>query len=237
MDVKFRFRQEIANIEKTKHGKLMSVDIARVGNPARFIEVPCHNLVVAAGSDTLDALHEIVPWIEPRTSLVNKKQHCDWNRVQGPIIDDGDKVALVVHNHARKDPVILAGQARQELIAASVRPRIQHMPFFDDKTVIEHNSDAALVARDRSNGINDSTTFVNGHTTISTALYGLPLVCKIPSVILDDRSETQDDNPLGFYLAYGFGMYGTTMSLGVAVTLRMMVMGQDSGIGENFEYP
>ena len=237
MDVKFRFRQEIANIEKTKHGKLMSVDIAKVRNPNRFIEVPCHNLIVAAGPDTLNALHEIVPWIEPRTSLMNKKQHCDWHRVQGPIIDDSEKVAIVVHNHASRDPVILAGQARQELIAASVRPRIQHMPFLDDKSVIEHNSDAVQVARDRLNGINDSTKFVDGHTTISTALDGLPLVCKIPSIIVDDRSDTQDDNPLGFYLAYGFGMYGTTMSLGVATTLRMMMMGLDGGIGENFDYP
>lgn len=61
MEVKFRFRQEVINMEKTKTAKLMSVDIAKVGDPDRFVEVPCHNLIVAAGAHTPDALHELVP--------------------------------------------------------------------------------------------------------------------------------------------------------------------------------
>jgi hypothetical protein len=68
MEVQFRFRQEVTSFEKTKSAKPMSVDIAKVGDPDRFVEVPCHNLIVAAGSHTSEALHELVPWIEPKTS-------------------------------------------------------------------------------------------------------------------------------------------------------------------------
>jgi glycine/D-amino acid oxidase-like deaminating enzyme len=236
MDVKFRFRQEVTNIEKTKSGKLMSVDIAKVGNPARFVEVPCHNVIVAAGPGTIEALHEIIPWIEPRTLFLNKKQHCDWVRVQGPSVGDADKVALVIHNIAGGDPVIMAGQAHQELIVASTRPRNQHIPSIDSAE-ITHFPDAVLVARDRFNGITDSTKFIDGHSTISTSLGGLPLVCKIPSIMVDDRFQGEDNYPLGFYLAYGFGMYGITMSLGVATAIRRMMMGLDGDIGEAFDYP
>jgi hypothetical protein len=93
------------------------------------------------------------------------------------------------------------------------------------------------VARDRFNGITDSTKFIDGHSTISTSLGGLPLVCKIPSIMVDDRFQGEDNYPLGFYLAYGFGMYGTTMSLGVATAIRRMMMGLDGDIGEAFDYP
>lgn len=237
MEVKFRFRQEVMNIEKTKSAKLTSVDIAKVGNFARYIEVPCNNIIVAAGSHTLDALHDIVPWIEPRTSLVNHKQHCDWVRIQGPPIGIADKVGLVIHNNVGIDPVIIAAQPRQELLVASIRPRTQHVPFNDKQTEKGHFSEAASVARDQVKGISDTTKYADGRTTISTSLDKLPLVCKIPSIILDDRFEGEDNNPLGMYLAYGFGMYGTTLSLGVAAALRKLITGQDAGIGEAFDYP
>lgn len=237
MEVKFRFRQEVMNIEKTKSARLTSVDISKVGNPARYVEVPCNNIIVAAGSQTLDALHDIVPWIEPRTSLVNHKQYCDWIRIQGPPIGITDKVGLVIHNNVGIDPVIIAAQPHQELLVASIRSRTQRVPFDDNKTEKGHSSEAATVARDQVKGISDTTKYADGQTIISTALDKLPLVCKIPSIILDDRFEGEDNNPLGMYLAYGFGMYGTTLSLGVAAALRKMITGEDAGIGEAFDYP
>jgi glycine/D-amino acid oxidase-like deaminating enzyme len=82
---------------------------------------------------------------------------------------------------------------------------------------------------------NDYTT--DHTTTISTALDKLPLVCKIPSKVIDDRFTGEDKTPMGIYLAYGFGMYGTTMSLGVATALRRMFTGQDARIGDAFSYP
>lgn len=237
MEVKFRFRQEVTNIEKTKTAKLMSVDIAKVGDPDRFVDVPCHNLIVAAGSHTPDALHELVPWIEPKTSLLNIKQHCDWSRVQGRTIDDNDKVGLVIHTPTGGDPVIMAGQSGEELMVASVRPRIQQVLFDDGEPEEDHFSHAATVARDYLGNNAEAAKLTYGVTTISTAQDGLPLVCKIPSVLVDDRFEGEDNDPLGFYIAYGFGMYGTTMSLGVATALRAMMFGQDGGIGEAFDYP
>jgi glycine/D-amino acid oxidase-like deaminating enzyme len=237
MDVKFRFRQEVTNIEKTKTANLMSVDVAKVGDPDRYVEVPCHNLIVAAGAHTPDALHELVPWVEPRTSLMNIKHHCDITRTKRHMITDTDNLSLVIHTPSSSDPVIVSGQSGEELKVASVRPRIQHVLFDDSEPEIDHFSDAALVARDQLNNGVESTKFKNGVAAISTAQNGLPLICKIPSDLIDDRFEGEDDNPLGFYIAYGFGMYGTTMSLGVATAVRAMMFGQDAGIGEAFDYP
>ena len=237
MEVKFRFRQEVTNIEKTKTAKLMSVDIAKVGDPDRFVEVPCHNLIVAAGANTPDALHELVPWIEPRTSLMNIKQHCDFTRVKGHTITDTENIGLVMHIPTSNDPVIVAGHSGEELKVASVRPRIQHVIFDDSEPEEDHFSNAALVAKDHLSNGAGSTKFANGVATISTAQDGLPLVCKIPSALIDDRFEGEDDDPLGFYIAYGFGMYGTTMSLGVATAIRAMMFGQNAGIGQAFDYP
>lgn len=237
MDVKFRFRQEVTNIEKTKTAKLMSVDIAKVGDADRYVEVPCHNLIVAAGAHTPDALHELVPWTEPRTSLMNIKHHCDIIRTKGHTITDTENLGLVVHTPTNNDPVIVAGQSGEELKVASIRPRIQHVRFDDSGPEADHFSDAALVARDQLSNGAESTKLSNGVATISTAQDGLPLVCKIPSALIDDRFEGEDDEPLGFYIAYGFGLYGTTMSLGVATAVRAMMFGQDAGIGGAFDYP
>ena len=237
MDVKFRFRQEVTNIEKTKTAKLMSVDIAKVGDPDRFVEVPCHNLIVAAGAHTPDALHEFVPWIEPRTFLVNVKQYCDFTSVKGHTITDTENLSLVIHTPSSNDPVIVSGQSGEELKFASVRPRIQHVFIDDGEPGADHFPYAALVAREQLSNDTESTEFRNGVATISTSQDGLPLVCKVPSALIDDRFEGEDDYPLGFYIAYGFGMYGTTMSLGVATAIRAMMFGQDAGIGEAFDYP
>lgn len=237
MEVKFRFRQEVINMEKTKTAKLMSVDIAKVGDPDRFVEVPCHNLIVAAGAHTPDALHEIVPWIEPRTSLMNIKYHCDFSRVQGHTVTDAEHLGLVIHTPTSNEPVIVAGQSGEELKVATVRPRIQHVLSDDSEPEEDHFSIAAAVARDQLSNGAGSTRVTNGVATISTAQDGLPLVCKIPSALIDDRFEGEDDDPLGFYIAYGFGMYGTAMSLGVATAIRAMMFGEDAGIGEAFDYP
>jgi glycine/D-amino acid oxidase-like deaminating enzyme len=225
MEVQFRFRQEVTNFEKTKSAKLMSVDIAKVGDPDRFVEVPCHNLIVAAGSHTPEAL------------LMNIKKHCDWSRVQSQKIEDIDKLGLVIHTPTSDDPIIMAGQSSKELVVASVRPRMQHVLPDDSEPEEDHFSHAATVARDHLGDNAESIKFTNGVTTISTSQDGLPLVCKIPSALIDDRFEGEDDDPLGFYIAYGFGMYGTTVSLGVATALRAMIFGQDGGIGEAFDYP
>ena len=168
---------------------------------------------------------------------MNIKQHCDLIRLQGPQISDADEVALVIHNQPGSDPVIMAGQCEQDLIVASVRPSIQHVPFNDSETGKAHFSKAVLAAKDQLKGIDDSTRSTHGHATISTASDGLPLVCKIPSVLIDDRFEGEHEDPLGIYIAYGFGMYGTTVSLGVATALRAMISGEDPGIGEAFDYP
>jgi glycine/D-amino acid oxidase-like deaminating enzyme len=204
--------------------------MAKVGDPDRVISIPCNNLVLATGSNTPDTLHEIVPWIEPRTTLVNNKQHCDWVRICAPTLRNADKVGLVIRDHSGGDSTIMAAQPAQEILVASVRPENQRSPFND--------SDTNAQARSQLKDTEVSDDYTVGHTTISTARDKLPMVCKIPSKLIDDRfTGGEDKTPMGIYLAYGFGMYGTTMSLGVATALRRMFTGQEAGIGGAFSYP
>jgi glycine/D-amino acid oxidase-like deaminating enzyme len=230
LNVQFRFRQEVSSIDRMKSGKLKSADIAKVGDPERVISIQCNNLVLATGSNTPDTLHEIVPWMEPRTTLVNNKQHCDWVRISAPTLRNADKVGLVIRDHSGGDSTIMAAQPGQEILVATVRPENQHAPFNDSNT----NAQARSQLRDTE----VSDDYSAGHTTISTALDKLPMVCKIPSKLIDDRfAGGEDKTPMGIYLAYGFGMYGTTMSLGVATALRRMIAGEDARIGDAFSYP
>lgn len=211
--------------------------MARVGDPARFIELFCHNIIVAAGPGTPNALHEIVPWIEPRSTLANNKQYCDWIRIQGPPIETADKVGLVIRTRSERHPVTIATQHHEELLIASIRLKPKHVPSDDAETKKEHFSEAVMLAKDRLKDMDEMTNFTTGHNIVSTSVDKLPLVCRIPPTIIDDRSEGEDIGPLGIYLAYGFGMYGTTVSRGVAIAIRRMMMGQSSGIGEAFDYP
>jgi glycine/D-amino acid oxidase-like deaminating enzyme len=213
-----------------KSGKLTSAEIAKVGDPERVISIQCNNLVLATGSNTPDTLHEFVPWMEPRTTLVNNKQHCDWVRISAPTLGNADKVGLVIRDHLGGDSTIMAAQPGQEILVASICPENQHSPFND--------SDTNAQARSQLKDTEVSDDYTTGHTTISTALDKLPMVCKIPFKLIDDRfTGGEDKTPVGIYLAYGFGMYGTTMSLGVATALRRMFTGQEAGIGGAFSYP
>lgn len=168
---------------------------------------------------------------------MNIKYHCDFSRVQGHTVTDAEHLGLVIHTPTSNEAVIVAGRSGEELKVATVRPRIQHVLFDDNEPEEDHFSIAASVARDQLSNGAESNRVLNSVATISTAQNGLPLVCKIPSALIDDRFEGEDEDPLGFYIAYGFGMHGTTMSLGVAAAIRAMMFGEDAGIGEAFDYP
>jgi glycine/D-amino acid oxidase-like deaminating enzyme len=220
-----------------KNGKLTSAEIAKVGDPDRCISIPCNNLVLATGSHTPDALHEIVPWTEPRTTLVNHKQRCDWVRIPAPTLRNADKVGLVIRDPSGGDSTIMAAQSGQEILVTSIRPENQRPPVNDSDIGQKHLLDTTAQARSQLKDTEVSNDYTPDHTTISTAVDNLPLVCKIPSKVIDDRFTGEDKTPMGIYLAYGFGMYGTTMSLGVAAALRRMITGQDAMIGDAFIYP
>jgi glycine/D-amino acid oxidase-like deaminating enzyme len=176
--------------------------------------------------------------MEPRTTLVNHKQHCDWVRIPAPTLRNADKVGLVIRDPSGGDSTIMAAQSGQEILVASMRPENQRSPFNDGDIGQKHPSNTIAQATSQLKDTEVSNDYTTDHTTtISTALDKLPLVCKIPSKVIDDRFTGEDKTPMGIYLAYGFGMYGTTMSLGVATALRRMFTGQDARIGDAFSYP
>jgi glycine/D-amino acid oxidase-like deaminating enzyme len=175
--------------------------------------------------------------MEPRTALVNNKQHCDWVRIPAPSLRSPNKVGLVIRDPSGGDSTIVAAQSGQEILIASVRPEDQRSSS-NDSDEQKHFLVTTAQARRQLKDTEVSKDHTTGDTTIiSTAIDKLPLVCKIPSKVIDDRFTGEDKTPMGIYLAYGFGMYGTTMSLGVATALRRKFTGQDAGVGNAFSYP
>lgn len=81
MGVTFRYEQGIRRIEKSMRGQLQAVDInsSKPGN-TKEVNLACHNIIVAAGAQTLDALDDIVTWLEPKTTFENYKQSYEWAR-------------------------------------------------------------------------------------------------------------------------------------------------------------
>lgn len=90
MGVTFRYEQEIRRIEKSMRGQLQAVDIhsSRAGNNNET-NVVCHNIIVAAGAETPEALDNIVTWLEPKTTFENHKQSYEWARAPlgGDVLD------------------------------------------------------------------------------------------------------------------------------------------------------
>lgn len=80
---------------------------------------------------------------------------------------------------------------------------------------------------------------VDGRSLISTSSNQMPLIDKVPAKVLDERHEGEDDSPLGIYLAFGFGRFGTTLAPGVATMLRRMICRDEDEIGteEAFAFP
>lgn len=100
--VAFRFGQEINRIEKSMRGQLQAVDIGS-STPGNNDEtnIACHNIIVAAGAQTPEALGDIITWLEPKTTFENHKESYEW--VRAPIGDafDGEElqdVSLIIRN-------------------------------------------------------------------------------------------------------------------------------------------
>lgn len=100
--VAFRFGQEINRIEKSMRGQLQAVDIGS-STPGNNNEtnIACHNIIVAAGAQTPEALDDIITWLEPKTTFENHKESYEWVRAPMDDFDNGEEledVSLIIRN-------------------------------------------------------------------------------------------------------------------------------------------
>lgn len=116
MDVKFRLGQEIKRIEKSMRGQLQAVDIgSSIAGNVNEINVPCHNIIVAAGAQTPKALDDIVTWLDPKMTFENHKQSYEWVRVPVGDAFDGEEledVSLVVRGSNNNNNLAGKGKAK-----------------------------------------------------------------------------------------------------------------------------
>jgi hypothetical protein len=98
--VAFRFGQEINRIEKSMRGQLQAVDVGS-SKPSNNNEtnISCHNIIVAAGAQTPEALDDIITWLEPKTTFENHTESYEWVRAPMDKVLDGEElqdVSLVI---------------------------------------------------------------------------------------------------------------------------------------------
>jgi hypothetical protein len=100
--VAFRFGQEIKRIEKSMRGQLQAVDIgsSKPGN-VNEINIACHNIIVAAGSQTPEALDDIITWLDPKHTFENHTERYEWARAPLGEFFDGEElgdVSLIIRS-------------------------------------------------------------------------------------------------------------------------------------------
>jgi glycine/D-amino acid oxidase-like deaminating enzyme len=91
--VAFRFGQEINRIEKSMRGQLQAVDVGS-SKPSNNNEtnISCHNIIVAAGAQTPEALDDIITWLEPKTTFENHTESYEWVRAPMDKVLNGEEL-------------------------------------------------------------------------------------------------------------------------------------------------
>lgn len=119
MGVDFRYEQEIRRIEKSMRGQLQAVDInSSEPGSTKEVTLACHNIIVAAGAQTPEALDDIVTWLEPKTTFENYKQSYEWARTPLGNASNGadlEDVSVVI----RGDNLTNTGKGKASEISSS----------------------------------------------------------------------------------------------------------------------
>lgn len=243
LGVKFRFHQEVMTFDKTKNAQLLGAQIgSSLDGDNRSADIQCNNLIVAAGPWTTEVLRQLLPWTDQPE---NNSQYYDWIRIPRINIRSYDNTGLLLRNTADGEGAIAAAQSRsREILVAAISRKRKAAGVIRtsarSQNIIDENesSRAKMLATAVVERFHDDN-FTEGRALISTANNNLPIIGKIPSKVVDARFEGVDNNPLGIYVAYGFGKHGTTLAPGTATLMRRMIC-RDEPVGEwskAFAYP
>lgn len=204
LGVQFRFGQEVYRITKSK-GHINEVDIWKTDDHNREVTIPCHNIIIAAGSRTPEALNFLTPWSD---SLENfDQQQFDWVRYKDVNLKAAhtDQTAIMTRSlDGTYSSIFVPQPDSQDILVGTVHDAHYARPNVNR---------AEILASSRLNGATRDKVIKQGSTTVSTSYNNRPLVDKVPSVLIDQRYKKAESTALGIYVAYGFGKFGTTLVL------------------------
>jgi glycine/D-amino acid oxidase-like deaminating enzyme len=157
-------------------------------------------------------------------------QHSDYVYVTELKSEENDDVGILVSNDG--DQGVISCLPHQGSIMAAIfndsieKDSLTIAEAVND-TVGRYKAGAHAFAREHLRSF-DENAFKQGQSYISTATdTGLPIIDKIPACEVDDRCSGENESPLGIWLCYGFGRYGTTPAPDVARAMRMNICGED----------
>lgn len=217
------------------------MDVSSAKGDSRWTNIPCHNLILAAGPWTPMALKMLAIWLP---DVDNFQQRYEWTRIGCAGFQDRDDVGLMLRSRAFGEGALISTQTEtNEILVATVRGEQNNSHVTPTEARVKHgigdqsNSKARKLAKKQIVGFDeaeDATDVVDGRSLISTSFNQRPIIGKIPAELLDERHEGEDDNPMGIYLAFGFGRFGTTLAPGAATILRRMIC-RDEDVTEGME--
>lgn len=213
---------------KTMQAELMGVLVtSTLEGDTREVKLQCNNIIVAAGPWTSEVLWDIVALMP---EIDNHQEHYEWIRVPREDIEENEDVGLLLEDTKdTKGAMITAQPSSNEILVAAVGNKRVNNYKLPNPPRVKHgveglNTDKVRgMAAQALEGFQAAQGVTKGRSLISTSTDRLPLIDKIPALLIDGRFLGVDDNPLGIYVACGFGRYGTTLSLGVAAMLRRMI--------------
>lgn len=181
--------------------------------------------------------------------LDNWQQRWQWTRIHRAGFDSSDDVGMMLRSGTYDEGTLIASQPHaNEILVATTRAGLNnsHVTPTDVRANRavgnQPTSKSRILAKQQVVGFDEeegTIPVVDGRSLTSTSSNQRPIIDKIPAKLLDQRHEGEDDNPLGIYLAFGFGRHGTTLAPGAATMLRRMICRDEELIGgeEAFAFP
>ncbi|CZT22687.1 uncharacterized protein RCC_08392 [Ramularia collo-cygni] len=234
LGVEFCFGIQAYGATEDRHGRISSVEIGMIGVGRPTESIPCSNLVVAAGPFT--------PQVYARLFL--NSQLCLENNVQRVQKLQLEKVRM----RGKGDNILATGMKAREydgdmtiVINANEHTGDVYMTEKHDGNnvlgvadALKHNKGTALsllqlaakhvVSSQDGDGINESHLVDKSRSTVSTGTFGCPVIGAVPK-----GPKTPGDSA-GVFLAYGFGMFGTTVAPIVGEIITALVCGKAASI-------
>jgi len=234
LDIDVHFNAQVCEFKKHGYdGRILSVDVASAEPQEDEVAetIKCQNIIVAAGPWTSGIVSDLLPWAN--FSVDNHLKRYEQIHIPnmnlaaeddcGVVFGDGDMTSKA---HAEDEDILAAiiidkGENKHLPIDLAIKGTSSH-----DTKSVEYAAKKHLRSYSKA-GMTRACSWVCTATE-----GGLPIIDKIPAAKVDERFGGEEESPLGIWLCYGFGTFGTTLAPGAARALRRRICGEKSGIGE-----
>lgn len=230
LGVKFCFGSKACGVSRDRSGRISSIEIDEVSATWPTTSIPCSNLIIAAGPFTTGIYSTLFP--NSHLALRNQVQHIEQLKVKDvKIRAEGDEAVSATD---------LISSDYPGSITLSASPTDHTAQVYVAREGVEDSSLGAQAAPKHSKGdvksllrlastlvtsfesdtqINISNVAGVSRSAISTGNNACPVIGKVPS-------EAPGDSE-GVIVAYGFGMFGTTLAPAVGQDVSQLVCNEE----------